>query len=92
MLVMCDESGHTKFPFSHLEHVTSLTPARARLSPCSGFAQAHSPLLTLITIFGRLRRSLPNYYNSSRGGPELDPSIKMAKMCPIFENNSLVYS
>ena len=79
--VMCDESGHTKFPFSCLAHVTLLTLAQARLSPCSGFAQAGSRLLTLITIFGTLR-SLPNHFNSSRGGLELVPYVKIAKMCP----------
>jgi len=34
------------------------------IDPCPGFAQAGSPLLTLITIFGRLLRSLPNHFNS----------------------------
>jgi len=46
--VSCDESGLIKFPFSYLAHVTLLTPAQVRLSPCSGFAQAGSPLLTLL--------------------------------------------
>jgi len=53
--VMCDESGHTKFPFSHLEHVTLPTLAQARPGPllriCSGLPHL---LLTLTTIFGRL--------------------------------------
>jgi len=66
--IMCDESGHTEFPFSYLEHVKLLTLAQARFGPCSGVAQAGSPLLTLITIFGRLRRSLPNHFNSDRRG------------------------
>jgi len=48
-------------------------------------------LLTLITIFGRLRRSLPNHFNSRRGGLELVPYIKMAKICPIFETKSYVF-
>ena len=56
--------------------------------PAQGFAQASSPLLTLIAIFGRLS----NHFKSSRGGPELVLYIKMSKMCPIFETNSLVYS
>jgi len=43
--VMYNESWHTKFPFSYLAHVTLLTPAQARLSSCSGFAQASSPCL-----------------------------------------------
>lgn len=34
--VVCDESGHTKFPFSSLAHVTLLTLAQAHLSLCSG--------------------------------------------------------
>ena len=55
--VLCDESGHTKFPFSYLNHVTLLTLAQARLSFTSGFAHAGSPLPTRITIFGRLRRN-----------------------------------
>lgn len=38
-LVMCDEPGHTKFPFSCLAHATLLTLAQAQLSPCSEFAQ-----------------------------------------------------
>jgi len=38
--VLCDESGHTKFPFSYLAHVTLLTPAQVRLGSGSGFAQA----------------------------------------------------
>jgi len=29
--VSCDESGHTKFPFSYRAHVTSPTPAQGRL-------------------------------------------------------------
>jgi len=41
-------------------------PAQSLLSPYSVPARAGSPLLTLITIFGRLRRSLPNHFNSSR--------------------------
>jgi len=59
--VLCNESGHTKFPFSYLNHVTLLTLAQARLSFTSGFAHAGSPLPTRITIFGRLRR---NRFNS----------------------------
>ena len=38
--VVCDESGHPEFPFSYLTHMTLLTLAQARLSNCSGFAQA----------------------------------------------------
>jgi len=65
LFVMYDESGYMKFPFSYLKQVTLLTLAQARLSTSSGSTQAGSPLLTLITIFGRLRRSLPNHFNSS---------------------------
>jgi len=32
-VVLCDESGHIKFPFSYFTHVTLLTVAQARLSP-----------------------------------------------------------
>jgi len=46
---MCDESGHTNF-LLYPTHVILLTPAQARLSPCSGFVQAGSPLLTLIAV------------------------------------------
>jgi hypothetical protein len=77
---MCDESGHIKFPFSCLAHMTLLTLTQARLSPCSGFTQAGSRLLTLIIIFGTLR-SLPNHFNSSRGGLEMAPYLTIAKMC-----------
>jgi len=31
--VMCDESGHTRFPLLYLDHVNLLTLAQARLSP-----------------------------------------------------------
>jgi len=37
--VLCDESGHTKFPSSYLAHVTLLTLAQARLRIGSGLAQ-----------------------------------------------------
>ena len=60
--------------------MTLLTLALARPSPCSGFTQAGSRLLTLITISGTLR-SLLNHFNSSRGGLELVLYIKIAKMC-----------
>jgi len=61
-------------------------PAQGRLRLCSGFAQACSPLLRLSTIFGTLRRSILNCFNSSRVGPELVPYIKMVKISPYFEN------
>ncbi|KAK1754200.1 hypothetical protein QBC47DRAFT_385929 [Echria macrotheca] len=57
--VTCDESGHTKFPFSYPAHVTLLTPAQGRLRAGSGLAQDCSGLLTLRAISGRLRRSIP---------------------------------
>jgi hypothetical protein len=47
--------------------------AQSLLRICSG-------LLTLNTIFGRLRRSMLNCFNSSQVGPELVPYIKIAKM------------
>jgi len=34
--VLCDESGHIKFPFSYLAHVTLLTSAQVRLRIDSG--------------------------------------------------------
>jgi len=84
--VLCDESGHPKFPFSYLAQMTLLTLAQARLSLCSGFAQTSSSWLTLITTFDRLRRSMLNYFNPSRAGLVSIPHKKMVKMSPIFEN------
>ncbi|KAK0655059.1 hypothetical protein B0T16DRAFT_384025 [Cercophora newfieldiana] len=55
--------------FSYLKHVTLLTLAQARLSPCSGFAQAGSPLPS------RQQRSLPHRFISSRKGPGISPII-----------------
>jgi len=46
--------------FWYFEHVTLLT-----------LAQLAHHLLTLITTFGGLRRGLPNYFNSNRGGLQL---------------------
>jgi hypothetical protein len=53
-VVVCDESGHTKFPFSYLARVTLLTLFRLGSVPAQDLLRlAHfvSPLLTLITIF-----------------------------------------
>jgi hypothetical protein len=36
VFVLCDESGHTKFPFSYLAHVMLLTPAQGQLRAGSG--------------------------------------------------------
>jgi len=33
LAVLCDESGHIKFPFSYLAHVTLLTPLSLHHSP-----------------------------------------------------------
>jgi hypothetical protein len=63
-----------------------LNPAQARLNLCSGFAQACSPLLRPSTIFGTLRRSMLNCFNSSRVGPELVPCMRMARISALFEN------
>ena len=52
--VLCDESGHKKFPFLCLAHVTLLTPAQVRLRICSGLFTFAHPNYTG-TIFGRLR-------------------------------------
>ena len=49
MYVMGYESGLTQFPFSYLDHMTLLTLAQVRLSPCSEFAHW-------------LSFSLPNYH------------------------------
>jgi len=37
--VLCDESGHTKFPFLYLAHVTMIALAQARLRIGSGLAR-----------------------------------------------------
>jgi hypothetical protein len=84
MTVLCDESGHTKFPFSYHEHVTLLTLAQARISPCPGFAPAGSPVLTLTAIFGRLGAAC-RITSTLAEGLELGPYIKMAKMCPTLK-------
>ena len=68
---MCNGSRHTKYPFLNLAYAILLTLAEARLTLCSGFAEVGSPIAYLIAIFGRLRCSILNYFNSSRMGPEL---------------------
>jgi len=65
--VMWDESKLTKFPFLVLVHVTLLTLAQARLSPCSGWLTAAHPNYR----FQRLGRSVLNCFNSNRVGLEL---------------------
>jgi len=70
--VVCDESGHIKFPFSYFVRVTLLTLVQARLSRCSGFAQAGSHLHFRQVVAQPVKR-----FNSSRGGPELVPYIKI---------------
>ena len=61
-----------KFPFFwYLAHMRLLTPAPARLSLCSGFAQAYSPLLKLSTIFGTLHYNILNYFNCNQINLEL---------------------
>ena len=60
--------GH-KISFFVPRHVTQLTQAQAHPAQIySGFAQACSPLLRPSTIFGALRRSMLNCFNSSSGG------------------------
>jgi len=62
--------------------------AQARLSRWSGFAQVGPPLLTLITIFGRLRRSLRNASTLAEG-PRVSPIYKNGQNVPHFGPNSL---
>ena len=69
--------------------MTLLALAQARLSLCSVFAQACSPLLTLITIFGRLRRSILNCFNSSRVGPELVQSRTLLWTALVFSSREI---
>jgi len=40
---LCDESGHTKFPCLHLQHVTLLTLAHPLLRICSGWLTFAQP-------------------------------------------------
>jgi hypothetical protein len=87
--VLCVESGHTKFPFS-VEHVTLLTLAQARLSPCLGFAHAGLPLLTLNYQFRQAVAQPANYFNSSREGLELVLS-KENQNVSHFRTNGIVY-
>ena len=83
--VVCDESGQIKFPFSYVAHVTRLTLAQARLSRCSGWLTFAYPNYH----FRQAAAQPAKRFNSSRGGPELVPYIKMARMCPILGPNSL---
>jgi len=87
--VLCDESGHTEFPFSYLAHVTLLTPAQGRLRIGSGLAQACSPYPK-----NYFRKAAPqhNYFNSSRASPELVPYIKRAKTGPRLSKANGFYS
>src|SRR6187551_1728853 len=83
--VVCDESGQIKFPFSYVAHVTRLTLAQARLSRCSGWLTFAHPNYH----FRQAAAQPTKRFNSSRRGPELVPSIKMARMYPILGPNSL---
>ena len=56
-LVLCDESGYIKFPFSYLAHVTLLAPVQARFRISSGSAQ---DLFTLRTVRKKGFRGLGN--------------------------------
>jgi hypothetical protein len=82
--VLGNESGHIEFCFSSLAYVTVLTLAQS--GPAQDWVRVCSGLLTLRTISDRLRRSMHNYFNLSRGSPELVPYRKMAKWAPSFES------
>jgi hypothetical protein len=74
--LLCETNlGTRNFLCLYFAHVTLLTQAQGRLSLCSGFAQACSPLFRLSTIFGTLRHSMLNCFNSSRVGLELVSEI-----------------
>ena len=64
--------------------------ARDVAHPGSGSPQSllriRSGWLTLITVFGRLRRSMLNCFNFSRVSPELVTYVRIAKMHYIFKN------
>ena len=67
---------------------TPNTLALARHSPCSGFVWAGSPLLTQLPILAGFATAC-RITSALAEGPELVPYMKMAKMCPTFETNSL---
>ena len=68
-----------------------LTLAQARLSPCSGFAQTGLLSLALITNFQQAAPQSAESLQLEPRGPKTGPNIKIAKMCPTFEANSLIY-
>ena len=65
-IVVCDESGHTKFPFSYLAHLTLPHPgsasAQSLLRICSGQLTFAHPLYR----FDKLRHSILNCFNSGQ--------------------------
>jgi len=67
-------------------------PAQGRLRAGSGRLRIGSGLLTLRAISGRLRRSIHNYFNSSRVSLELVPYIKMATLIPVFREQMVLPS
>jgi len=73
--------------FSYLMHVTLLTLAQARLK---SLLRIRSGWLTFTYSNYHFRQPAPqpaNCFNSSRGGLELFPYIKMGKMYPIFKQS-----
>jgi len=72
-------SGLMEFPFSCLAHVTWLNPAQARLSLYSGLLTFAHPKYH----FGRLRRSMYNYFSSSRASLEL-VRVFRKRMVPLL--------
>jgi len=89
LVVLCDESGHPKFPFPYLAHISDIAhPAQVRLRIGSGFSQACFTLLCMVrTLSGRLRRRIHSYFNSNRASPELVPYMKKKKklaLVPVF--------
>ena len=96
---MCDESGHSKFPFSFPAHVTLIAPARARaqslLSPCSvptqsllGLAHLCSPLLPFLAGCGAVCQITLTLAE----GPRTSPIYKDGQNVSHFKSNNLIYS
>jgi len=73
----------------HARDVTHL--AQARLSRYSGFAQASSPLLTLVIMFGRLRRSLQIALTLADGAQSWSSIEKWSKCVPFLKQSLCLY-
>jgi hypothetical protein len=59
--VFCDESGHAKFPFSYVAHVTLLTPAQGRIRAGSGRLRIGSVSLSLAHLQNHFWKAAPQH-------------------------------